>query len=297
MAAVVADRGVGDATVARVVARSGVSRRTFYELFVDREECFLATFDQAIERIAAVVVPAYLQPSKWRERVRAGLTALLQLLDSELGLGRLVIVETLGAGPRTLEHRQRLLATVIGAIDQGRNECRDGQGPPPLTAEGVVGGALSLIHTRLIESGDVPLTELVNPLTSMIVLPYLGSAAARRELDRPVAKPDRPVRQAGLDPLRDLGMRLTYRTTCVLLAVGAHPGASNRRIAELAEISDQGQISKLLARLEHLGLIHNGSDPAVKGMPNAWMLTRQGASLRDALSVGTPMPVGTQKLV
>src|SRR6476660_10312168 len=56
---VVSERTRANATVAHVVARSGVSRRTFYEHFEDREDCFLAAFDDAIEKIAAVVIPAY----------------------------------------------------------------------------------------------------------------------------------------------------------------------------------------------------------------------------------------------
>jgi hypothetical protein len=41
----------------------------------------------------------------------------------------------------------------------------------------------------------------------------------------------------------------------VLIAIGSHAGASNRQVGEAAGIADQGQISKLLARLDGLGLI------------------------------------------
>ena len=72
MVDVASERGGGNVTVAHVVARSGVSRRTFYEIFQGREDCFLAALDDAIARIAAEVVPAYRQPGPWRERIRAG---------------------------------------------------------------------------------------------------------------------------------------------------------------------------------------------------------------------------------
>jgi AcrR family transcriptional regulator len=308
MVDVASARGVSGATVARVVARSGVSRRTFYELFEDREDCFLAAFDWAVERIAQVVLPAYRRPSKWRERVRAGLAALLEFLDAEPGVARLAIVETLGAGPRALERRQSVLARAIAAVDEGRALAgtrsgrgqagtggRGGEGPPPLTAEGLVGGAFALIHSRLADGAGTPLVELLGPLTSMIVLPYLGPAAARRELTRPGAG-DRPApaarnggREAGADALRDLGMRLTYRTIRVLLALGAlneqGPHPSNRQVGDAAGVHDQGQISKLLARLEHLGLIENASERRARGEPNRWRLTQRGAEVREALSV------------
>jgi AcrR family transcriptional regulator len=285
MVDVVAERGAANVTVARVVARSGVSRRTFYELFSDREDCFLAAFDQAVQRIASVVVPAYEQPSKWREQMRAGLCALLQVLDDEPGMGRLVIVEVLGAGPVALERRRRVLAQIITIVDEGRREGKRGDGPPPLTAEGVLGGVFSLVHSRLLEGKGGPLVELLNPLMGMIVLPYLGSAAARRELDRPVPKASNKSRRNGPDPLRELGMRLTYRTVRVLMAVAANPGSSNRAVGDGAGIKDQGQISKLLARLKRLGLIENDGAGRPPGGPNAWRLTERGGEVREALSL------------
>jgi AcrR family transcriptional regulator len=83
----VSGRGTANVTVAHVVARSGVSRRTFYEQFADREECFLGAFDEVLARLEAVVVPAYeegcTQRASWRAGVRAGLVALLGFLECD----------------------------------------------------------------------------------------------------------------------------------------------------------------------------------------------------------------------
>jgi AcrR family transcriptional regulator len=290
MVDVAADRGVGNVTVAHVVARSGVSRRTFYELFADREDCLLAACEDALERIAAIVLPVYMAPSRWREKLRAGLAALLGFLEFDRGRGCLVIVGTPGAGPVVLDRRRRVLAQVIAIVDEGRAEVKQGEGPPPLTAEGIVGGALSLIHARMVEGGDAPLIGLLGPLMSMLVLPYLGPAAARRELAQPIPPAMNGASgNAPGDPLRDLDMRLTYRTIRVLLAVGELSGRgsdpSNRQVGDAAGIRDQGQISKLLSRLEHLGLIRNSGEHHVKGEPNAWTLTERGADVRKVVSL------------
>jgi AcrR family transcriptional regulator len=287
MAEVASERGAANVTVADVVARSGVSRRTFYELFTDREDCFLAAFDDGIARIASEVVPAYEGGTRWRDKIRAGLCALLQFLDDEPGMGRLVIVETLGAGPRALERRRRVLAQVITAVDEGRAEIKTGNELPPLTAEGVVGGVLAVLHGRLIERTAGRLMELTGPLMGMIVLPYLGPAAARKELDRPVPKAPARPRPVNSDPLRELEMRLTYRTVRVLMAVVANPGSSNRMVADGAGIKDQGQISKLLARLAKLGLIENTGVGSARGGPNAWRLTEKGREVEGAITEQT----------
>ncbi len=307
MTEVVCERGAGHATVARVVERAGVSRRTFYELFDDREDCFLAAFEEGMERASRYVLEGYDPGAKWAGRLRTALTGLLTFLTCERDAGRLLIDGSLGAGPRALERRGRVLAQIITVIDEGRTlkgapsgahplgrkqagkETGNGEGLSPLTAEGIAGGLFAVIHSRLMEDGDAPLVELVGPLMAMIVLPYLGTAASRRELARPVPKAPSDARSVASDPLRDLDMRLTYRTIRVLLAIGElggqDPHPSNRQVGDAAGIRDQGQVSKLLARLGQLDLIENVSSPRVKGEPNAWTLTTRGAKVREVLSV------------
>jgi AcrR family transcriptional regulator len=280
---IVAERGLPRVTVAHIVARSNISRRTFYDLFPDREACFLATLDDAIDQVSSMVLAPWARERSWREKVRAGLTAILEILDDKPGIRSLLIVDALGAGPDALDRRANVLAQIIAAIDTGRTETKHGNELPPLTAEGTVGASLSIIHARVLTRDPAPLIGLLNPLMSMIVLPYLGAAAARRELARPVPPTrSREVHTPRRDLLHGLDMRLTYRTVRVLPAFAAQPRASNREIATGAGISDQGQISKLLHRLSTLGLIHN-TTPDTKGHPNAWALTGHGAQIEQNL--------------
>jgi AcrR family transcriptional regulator len=287
MAEAACEHGGAHLTVTHIVARAGVSRRTFYELFDDIRDCLLATIEEAVRRLAARVLPAYEQPGRWHEQIRAALIALLSFLDEEPHMGHLLIVESLAAGRRALERRARVLKGAIAAVDAGRGEAKAAPGTTRLTAEGVVGAVLAVIHSRLLEGRREPLIELVNPLMSMVTLPYLGPAAARRELERRPASPAIRRRVAAGNPLRDVHMRLTYRTVRVLLAVAANPGSSNRAIADVAEISDQGQISKLLSRLERLGLIENAGAGMPRGEPNAWTLTQRGWQVHGALGERT----------
>jgi AcrR family transcriptional regulator len=279
-----AEHGGGSVTVAHVVARSGVSRRTFYEIFEDREDCFLAAFDDAIEKAAQRVVPAYCEPRQWTDKVRVGLTRLLGLLDEDIGLGRLLIVEALGAGPRALERRQELLEKLSRAVLDGAHDPRAGKDLPVLTAEGMVGAVLSVLHSRLVAPEPGDLMDLLNPLMAMIVLPYRGRSAAQAELAKSIAMPSANGSKRAADPLHNLNMRLTYRTVMVLSAVAANPGGSNRVMARAAGVSDQGQISKLLARLHGRGLVENTGGNPVRGEPNAWVLTAKGWDVHEAIS-------------
>jgi AcrR family transcriptional regulator len=288
MAEVASERGAGSVTVAHVVSWAGVSRRTFYDLFADREECFLAAFEEAIGHVSALVLDAYDREGSWRERIRSGLWAALLWLDEEPALARMCVVESLAAGPRALERRAVMLRTLVSAIDEGRSDVpRRGTQPPPLTAEGVVGAVLSVIHTRLLDTDAKPLTGLLGELMSVIVLPYLGQAAAQKELHKPAPSVLKRTSATPRDPLDGLQMRITYRTVRVLMVIAESPDASNRAVASGAGISDQGQVSKLLARLEHLGLIYNRGLGPVKGAPNAWQLTARGRHVEEAIRVHT----------
>jgi len=123
----------------------------------------------------------------------------------------------------------------------------------------------------------------------MIVLPYLGAPAARRELKRAIPKPSSEAierTQLG-DPFKEAGMRLTYRTVRVLMAIAQHPQASNRQIGESAGMTDQGQISKLLGRLERAGMVTNTGIGPGKGAPNAWTLTENGERIAQSIRANT----------
>jgi AcrR family transcriptional regulator len=288
--AVVAEEGYRRMSVRKVAGRAGVSSKTFYDLFADREDCFLTAFDQAVEELSSVVVPAFAGEREWSIRIRAGLAVLLAELDRESALRTLVFVEALGAGPRVLERRAEVSAFLQGAVDQGRIGVKAGRELPVLTAEGVVGAAFGVIYARLLDRDPEPLIGLLNPLMAMLVLPYRGHAASARELARPIPEPavalsPEPHPGASLIPVGatpSIDFRLTVRTHKVLAAVaelgGRGSDPSNRQISDLADVRDQGQISRLLARLEGLGLLQN-TGGATAGIPNAWSLTEKGRAV------------------
>jgi AcrR family transcriptional regulator len=281
MAKIVYEQGLELVTVQQVVARAGVTRRRFYELFENREDCFRAAFEESVAMAAERALAAYEPEGTWVGRVRAGLLALLRFFDEEPELARLCVLHATPAAPATLARRSEVLGKLTMVIDEARRAAPAESNPPPLTAESIVGGVLAVIQARLMEPSPGRLTELLSPLMGVIVLPYLGQVAARRELTRPVpdAARARTTPESLRDRLRDLDMRLTYRTLRVLAAIAAAPGVSNQEVAHAAGVRDPGQISKLLARLERLGLIGNVGIPQRNGQPNAWTITPRGAEV------------------
>ncbi|MGN6372474.1 MAG: TetR/AcrR family transcriptional regulator [Solirubrobacteraceae bacterium] len=294
------ERGVANVTVTLIVERAGVSRRTFYELYSDSDECLLATFGDALERARERVLDAWFAVGGWRERTRASLVALLGLFDEDPALAQLLMVESLAAGHRVLADRARVLDGLIDALANGARQDApskarariESAAAVRLNIEGALGGVLSVLHARISRHSPGRLIELASPLMSMLVLPCDGLAAAQREAQRPAPAPDSsqsgpptPVSQS--DPFKDAGMRLTYRTMRVLCAIGERPGSSNRRIAAMADIGDQGQVSKLLSRLERIGTIANTAVGLNRGEANAWTLTTTGRQVISRVNVQT----------
>ncbi len=295
--------GYGDTTVSDVTSRARVSRRTFYELFANREECLAAVLEDVVGLVEGELAAAGLEGLAWRERVREGLWVILAFLDREPALARVCVVQALRGGTEVLERREEILTGLAGVVDEGRLEGARGGGCGSLTAEGVVGAAFAILYARLLRGEQAPLTGLLGELMGIIVLPYLGAAAARREHARPVlAGPggarvpagagcasvgSPPAGGAVRDPLQGVDMRLTYRTARVLEGVGECPGASNRVVAERAGIHDAGQVSKLLRRLASLGLLTNSGSGQLKGEPNAWTLTAKGERVARSIRLHT----------
>ncbi|MHB1810694.1 MAG: TetR family transcriptional regulator [Solirubrobacteraceae bacterium] len=299
IAEAVGELGIASVSVAEVVARAGVSRRTFYEAFEDRNDCLLAALDFAVERAAQRALPAWREHGEWREAIRGALAELLCFIDEEPVLGALLVVDWPAAWGLAVERRAQLTRALVEAVAAGRALSRAGSPPSTLTAEGVVGAVLAVLRARMLPeregvgasggaNGAAPAgagaSALLGELMAIVVLPYLGAAAAAREARRPLPEPPRAPASGGSDALRGLKIRLTYRTVMVLRAIGEHEGASNREIAAAAGIADQGQVSKLLARLARAGLIANARDGAGPRECNSWSLTPSGAAVERATS-------------
>jgi AcrR family transcriptional regulator len=301
---VVRERGAAGVTVAHVIEHAGISRRTFYEIFNSSDECLLAAFEDAVAQIAARVVPAYRGAGSWRERVRAALVELLSFAQEQPLPALVALGEPPAGDGRLPARREQVRRLLIAAIDEGREQSARTAAPGPLAAECVLGGVGAILSARLAIFGvgagasgtgaaaeRSDLLSLTGPLMSMIVLPYLGAAAARAELERAAPSPAADARGGELppaDPFKAAGMRLTYRTVRVLSAIGEHPGASNRAVATVAEVSDQGQVSKLLRRLARAGMAANAGAGARTGAPNAWTLTERGEQVVSGIRAHTP---------
>jgi AcrR family transcriptional regulator len=150
--------GYPEMSVEDVIVTAGVSRRTFYEHFKNKEDAFLAAYDVVVAQLLVAVQQAYEKEEGFAARVRAGLAAFLAIARRN---------NAMAAFARLLDENARQLGTPVE--------------PQPITAETIVGGIYEVVYTRIVRGDIRQLPELLPDLTYCALLPYLGAEPAGAE--------------------------------------------------------------------------------------------------------------------
>jgi AcrR family transcriptional regulator len=189
MAEAVADKGYSATTVADVVAGAGVSRKTFYEHFSDKEDCFLAAYDTGVEVLLGELAPAAAagEGVDWQERVRGSLRTYLEVLASEPAFARTFFIEVLAAGPRALERRtevhERFVALLRAQAAQARLDHPDLPDVPDEVYTAIVGGINEVVSSWVREGRTAELPSLEPALAyfqlSLLAGPQVAATALK----------------------------------------------------------------------------------------------------------------------
>jgi AcrR family transcriptional regulator len=179
-AQVVEQKGYADASVARIIRAAAVSRRTFYEHFDSKEDCFIATYDTVMENLRDRMVAAVEAAGAWPQNVPAALAEMLRFFAAEPALARLCMVETLAAGPPVSSHHRDTVATFALLLRAGRIEAQGESGPPLDTEEAVIAGVVSLITRWIVVDRTEQLEKLLPDAVTVALTPFLGIADAGR---------------------------------------------------------------------------------------------------------------------
>lgn len=182
LAEAVAENGYAGTTIAHITRHAAVSRRTFYEHFNSKDECFVAAYDMVMTELNRRVGEAFEQEEEWPRAVRAGLEAMLEFLTSEPHLARLSMVEALVAGPVVVERYDAAIQSLVPYFEAGREGRSDEvlAGLSSTTEEALVGGIVSLISRRIFADRTRELEALLPDLVEFALTPYLGSVEAAK---------------------------------------------------------------------------------------------------------------------
>jgi AcrR family transcriptional regulator len=170
-------------TVADIIASAGVSRRTFYEHFANKEEAFLSAYDEAVGRLLDGVRWAYRSRDSFAARMRAALEMLVLGLSADPAFARMCVVEVTSAGTEARLRRDATVHEFASMLDDNARALLS-EPRPRLLAEVVIGGIYDVLQGRIERDELERVPALLPALLYCLLLPYVGHPEAVAERDR-----------------------------------------------------------------------------------------------------------------
>lgn len=187
-AELVAERGYQKTTIELIAKTARVALVTFYEHFANKEECFLAAFDESVAAAGQVFAELVDSEQPWVEQISTGLEVFLEMVVAEQARAKLCIVESQAAGGEALARYQSMLELVAPKLREGReHNPRAGRLPDGLEVA-IVGGLVWLVHQRLIADELDDLTSLLPEMLQVTLTPYVGEVEAARAAEAAQAR-------------------------------------------------------------------------------------------------------------
>jgi AcrR family transcriptional regulator len=195
MAQACAEHRYADVSVASIVAQARVSRSTFYEIFPDKEACFLAAYDAILGRFATEVIRACQDPElTWPEQIELGIEAALDFLAAEPAFARMCIVDMFSAGPSALERYLSAVRLLASFVDAGRDQIPGREDVPQSIATMTVSGAAVVIRAEIVAERTRQLPEKGPDLLFSVLVPYMDREEALERSERYAARHSQPSR-------------------------------------------------------------------------------------------------------
>jgi AcrR family transcriptional regulator len=173
----VAEHGYNPTTIAHIAAAAKISRRTFYEHFEGKQDCFLAAYEMIEAHVLDSMLAAPGTDEPWPDRVRARLAALLDVLSRDGAISRCFLIEPLAAGGEVAARYRDAMQLLAGTL-------RPEPPPPDLDLEvrdqALIGGMATLIVRHLNVDGAERLPELLPDVVELSLAPFLGRVEAKR---------------------------------------------------------------------------------------------------------------------
>ncbi|WP_320672581.1 TetR/AcrR family transcriptional regulator [Patulibacter defluvii] len=170
--------GYGQMSVEDIISTAGVSRRTFYDYFPNKQAVFLACVDQVAHELREAVQEGYDAAEDPIARATACISALTRFLAEDPARAEMALVEILAAGQEAIAKRNETMDFLADLVVRGTTDLPGAEHVNPLTAQTIVGGISEVLYTRVVRGETDELEQLVPDLVHAITLPYLGFEAA-----------------------------------------------------------------------------------------------------------------------
>ncbi len=161
-----AEAGWRGPSLRAVCTRSGLADRYFYESFANRDALLIAVCDQVMADVLEVAgTRMTAAPRTYRAQVRAAADAVLDLLDQEAGLVRVLLLETPDSAELT-QHRRKMMGSLVDLMVFATDDLDSLRGTPDvrrrLGAHAILGALFELLAAWTAGELDLPREELLD---------------------------------------------------------------------------------------------------------------------------------------
>jgi AcrR family transcriptional regulator len=178
--ALVAKRGYQATTVDQIVKAAKVGYVAFYELFADKEDCFLAAFERIVAETRSELDEAVDPEAPWAEQICRGLGTLVAAVAAETGRARVALVEVQAAGPVAYRRYEAAIDSAVPKLREGRALRPEAAALSERLEEAIIGGLAWIFHQRLVTGEGRNVEGLLREAIQTVLSPYLGEAEADR---------------------------------------------------------------------------------------------------------------------
>jgi AcrR family transcriptional regulator len=168
---VVARDGYAETTVRKLLAQAKLSRRTYYDLYHDKEDCYLDAFARIADELAAAAMAGFERADTPEEQVQAAIEALPAFCVEEPVAACACLVEGLAAGAAARAARTELVERLAGMLAPAFAQLRRSGSDPLLMARATVGGVFELLYGPLARRDLEQLRALVTRIGELPILP------------------------------------------------------------------------------------------------------------------------------
>jgi AcrR family transcriptional regulator len=176
----VAKNGYAATTVADITGAAKLSRRTFYQQFANKDDCFAAAYEETLEYLRQSMQSAIDTQSEWPQRVRERLGALLDVLSRYPALARCLLIAPAAAGGEIAERHHQAMCELVALLTEGAPPSASTEQVPGVREQALAGGISRLIVRKLSAGESAELPSLAATLVELVLRPYLGGDEAAR---------------------------------------------------------------------------------------------------------------------
>jgi AcrR family transcriptional regulator len=177
-------KGYNATTIADITRLAGVDGRTFYAVFTDKQDAFMAVHELGVQQVMSATASAFFTGSSWPERVWAAGEAFAGFLESNPMIAHVGFVEAYAVGPGAVQRVEDSHVTFTIFLEEGYQQTPTHGPPSRLALEAIITSIFEIVYREARTRNRPRVSGMLAPMAFLALGPFLGAREANRFIDR-----------------------------------------------------------------------------------------------------------------